>query len=188
MQQVTINNEVYEIPISWSELNYWQAVQCLKLVDDKGKQLSLLAKMPMQLIDAMPDISIQQLFSLISFTESLEVFESIEVLEEYKSFDFGAIEYGKAEKIRQIMSKDISGFEVSAEAIKLLYGKDINEMPFTEVIGTANFFLSKLIVSTIVSPSLAKMNQVLSKDKLELKDSLNLGALQRMLNLQGQEH
>lgn len=188
MQQVTINNEVYAIPISWSELNYWQAVQCLKLVDDKGKQLSLLAKIPMQLIDTMPDQHAQQLFTLISFTENLEVFESVEVLDEYKSFDFGNIEYGKAEKIRQIMAKDVSGFEVSAEAIKLLYGKDINEMPFTEVIGTANFFLSKLILSTIVTPSLAKVKQVLSNDKLELNDSLNLAALEHTLNLQEGEH
>lgn len=188
MQQVTINNEVYEIPISWSELNYWKACQVLNLVGDKGKQLSLLGKIPMQLIDAMPDPYAQQLFTLISFTENLEVFEDDAVLDEFKSFDFGSIEYGKAEKIRQIMAKDVSGYEVSAEAIKLLYNKDINEMPFLEVIGTANFFLSKLLVSIVVSPSLVKVKQAMNNAKQESKDYLALGALERTLKSQEGAH
>lgn len=184
MQQVKIKNEIYEIPISWSELNYWKACKVLNLIDDKGKQLAFLGKIPMQLIDAMPDNQAQMLFTLISFTENLEVFENDNVLDEFKSFDFGNIEYGKAEKIRQIMAKDLSGYEVSAEAIKLLYDKDINEMPFLEVIGTANFFLSKLLASIVVSPSLTKVKQAMNNSKLVSKDYLALGALERTLNSQ----
>ena len=185
MQQVTINNEVYEIPISWSELNYWQACQVINLVGDKGKQLSMLAKIPMQLIDIMPNDKAHLLFDIISFTENLEVFESDNVTEEDKAFDFGNLEYGKAEKIKQLMSRDASGYEVVADCIKFLSGKDINEMPFLEVIGTANFFLSKLIVSTIVSPSLVTLKQAMNKSKLVLTDYKNLVALERMLNSQG---
>lgn len=187
MQQVTINNEVYEIPISWSELNYWQACQVINLVGDKGKQLSMLAKIPMQLIDIMPNDKAHLLFDIISFTENLEAFESDTVLDEFKDFDFGNIEYGKAEKVKQLMSRDASGFEVSADAIKYLMNKDINEMPFLEVIGTANFFLSKLIVSIIVSPSLVTLKQAMNKSKQVLTDYKNLVVLERMLSLQGVE-
>lgn len=187
MQQVTINNEVYEVPISWSELNYWQACQVIKLVGDKGKQLSMLAKIPMQLIDTMPNNQAHLLFDIISFTENLEVFESDKVLDEFKDFDFGNIEYGKAEKIKQLMSKEATGFEVSADAIKYLMNIDINEMPFLEVIGTANFFLSKLIVSIIVSPSLVTLKQAMNKSKQVLTDYKNLVVLERMLNSQDVE-
>ena len=184
MQQVKINNEVYEIPISWSELNYWQACQVINLVGDKGKQLSMLAKIPMQLIDIMPNDKAHLLFDIISFTENLEVFESEVILDEFKDFDFGSIEYGKAEKVKQLMSRDASGYEVSADSIKYLTGKDINEMPFSEVIGTANFFLSKLIASIIVSPSLVTLKQAMNKSKLVLTDYKNLVALERTLKLQ----
>jgi len=187
MQQVTINGDIYEIPISWSELNYWQACQVINLVGDKGKQLSMLAKIPMQLIDIMPNDKAHLLFDIISFTENLEVFESDTVLDEFKDFDFGNIEYGKAEKVKQLMSRDASGFEVSADAIKYLMNKDINEMPFLEVIGTANFFLSKLIVSIIVSPSLVTLKQAINKSKQVLIDYKNLVVLERMLSLQGVE-
>lgn len=184
MQEITINNETYAIPIGWDELNYWQACQVIKLTGDKAKQLSMLAKMPMQLIDSLPNNQVQILFSLISFTENLEVFDSDQVLDEFKDFDFGSIEYGKAEKVKQLMSKDASGFEVSADAIKYLFNKDINEMPFLEVIGTANFFLSRLITSIIVFPSLTNLNLALNKSKQVLTDYKNLEALQRMLNFQ----
>ncbi len=187
MQQVTINGDIYEIPISWSELNYWQACQVINLVGDKGKQLSMLAKIPMQLIDIMPNDKVHLLFDIISFTENLEVFESDTVLDEFKDFDFGNIEYGKAEKVKQLMSREASGFEVSADAIKYLMNKDINEMPFLEVIGTANFFLSKLIVSIIVSPSLVTLKQAMNKSKQVLTDYKNLVVLERMLSLQGVE-
>jgi len=141
----------------------------------------------MQLIDIMPNDKAHLLFDIISFTENLEVFESDTVLDEFKDFDFGNIEYGKAEKVKQLMSRDASGFEVSADAIKYLMNKDINEMPFLEVIGTANFFLSKLIVSIIVSPSLVTLKQAINKSKQVLIDYKNLVVLERMLSLQGVE-
>jgi len=68
--------------------------------------------------------------------------------------------------------------------IKELKGEDISDMPFLEVIGTANFFLSKSIVSIISTVSLVKVNELLSKNKLELTDLKALGALQHTLNSQ----
>lgn len=184
MQQVTINNEVYEIPISWSELNYWQACQVIKLVDDKAKQLSMLAKIPMQLIDIMPNNQAQILFDLISFTENLEVFNEGEVLDKYKDFDYGSLEYGKAEKCKAIMSKDITGYEATAEIIQYLFNEDINAMPFLEVIGSSSFFLSRLMSSILVSPSLEKVKVALSKAKQGSSDYLALEGLVRMLKSQ----
>ncbi len=184
MQQVTINQIVYNIPISWSELNYWQGIQVIKNVNDKDIQLSILSKIPTEIINALKDIQVQPLFELISFTENLDVFDSIDVLDEYKSFDFGAISYGDAESCRNIMKGELTGFEAVAGIMNQLLKIDINEMPFLDIIGTANFFLSKSISSMIVTPSLAKITQHLNSNKLGLTDSKNLEALERTLNLQ----
>jgi len=184
MQVVTINGTPYNIPLSWDEVTYKQAVGVIKNVDDKAAQLNILTDIPLDSINRMPDFQVAKLFELISFTENLEVFDSVDVLDRFKSFDFGSIEYGGAEKVRKIMNSGGTGFEVVIGIIKELKGEDISDMPFLEVIGTANFFLSKSIVSIISTVSLVKVNELLSKNKLELTDSKALGALQHTLNSQ----
>jgi len=184
MQVITINDIQYNIPICWEDVTYKQGVSIIKNVNDKGQQLAELTLIPIEMINAMQDTTVQQLFDLISFTENLEVFDSQEVLDEYKDFDFGSIEYGGAEKVRKIMNQDASGFEVVIGIIKELKGIDISDEPFLKVIGTANFFLSKSLVSIIVTANLTKVNQLLSKNKLEYIDLKHLEALQHTLNSQ----
>lgn len=188
MQQVNINSVSYQIPISWSELTYKKGISVIKNVDDKVKQLNNLTGIPLDIIDKLQDIQAQQLFSLISFTENLEVFESENVLESLKDFDFGAISYGDAERCRAIMSSSESGYDAVIDIIKILKQIDISEMPFLEVIGSANFFLSKSIISMIVSPSSAKLKEAMSKSKQVLSDYKSLEALERTLKSQEVEH
>ena len=184
MQVITINDIQYNIPISWEEVTYKQAVSVIKNVNDKGQQLAELTLIPIEMINAMKDVNAQQLFALISFTENLEVFNNVNVLDEYKDFDFGSVEYGGAEKVRKLLNSDSSGFEVVIGVIKELKGVDISDMPFLEIIGTANFFLSKSIVSLIVTANLTTVNQLLNRNKLESIDLKHLEALQHTLNSQ----
>lgn len=185
MQVVTINGTPYNIPLSWDdEVTYKQAIDVIKNVDDKAFQLNILSGIPLDSINRMPDFQVAKLFELISFTENLEVFDSVEVLDKYKEFDFGSIEYGGAEKVRKILNTNSSGFEVAIGIIKELVNFDITNEPFLKVIGTANFFLSKSIISTIASVNLTKVNELLNKNKLALTDSKNLAALQHTLNSQ----
>lgn len=188
MHNIKINNIEYNIPLSWDELTYKQAVDVIKNVNDKGKQLSYITNIPENIINSLIDRQVSILFDLISFTENLEVFDSIDVKKEYESFDFGSVSYGDAEKCRNIMIKELTGYEAIIDILKVLINKDITNEPFLEWIGTANFFLSKSIVSMIAMPSLTKLNTVLSKSKLELTDCKSLEALERMLKLQGMEH
>lgn len=187
MQKININKVEYNIPISWDELTYSQAIDVIENIEAKDIQLSKLTGIPVEVIHALNDSQASILFNMISFTENLSVFENDMVLEEYKSFDFGSISYADAEQCRNFMRSDENGFRAIIPILKTLVKLDVSTMPFLSVIGTANFFLSKSIVSMIVTPSLTKVKQVLSNNKLELKDSLSLEALERMLNSQGVE-
>lgn len=185
MQTVNINNIAYNIPISWDEVTYKQGCDIIKNVNDKGLQLASITGIPMNIINALADEQVSKLFALISFTENLEVFDNDNVKDEYSTFDFGSIPYGEAEKCRQIMTKELTGYEAIIGIMDLLIKKNITDEPFLEWIGTANFFLNKSIISMIVMPSSMKLTEALNKSKLVLSDYKNLVALERMLNLQG---
>lgn len=188
MQQVNINSVSYQVPISWSELTYKQGVSVIKNVDDKAKQLYEITGIPLEIIDKLQDSQAHSLFSLISFTENLEVFDSENVLENLKDFDFGSISYGDAERCRAIMSSSDSGYDAVIDIIKILKQIDISEMSFLEAIGSANFFLSKSIISMIVSPNSMKLKEAMNKSKQVLSDFKILEALERTLKLQEVEH
>ena len=187
MQSIIINQVSYNIPVSWDEVTYSQSIGVIKNVNDKGLQLTSLTGIPIEIINKLEDRQAQLLFELISFTENLEVFDSDNVLDEYKDFDFGSISYGDAESCRNVMKTEQTGFESIIPIMKILFQIDISDRKFLEIIGTVNFFLSKLIISLIVTPNLTKITQHLNSNKLELSDSKNLAALERMLNLQGVE-
>jgi hypothetical protein len=184
MQEITVNEKVYNIPISWDDLTYRQGIDVIKHIEEKDIQLSKITGIPLELIHKMSDINVSKLFSLISFTEHLEVFENDEVIEDFKSFDFGSIKYSDAEFCRKILTSESIGFEAVIGIIKHLKNYDISNEPFLKVIGTANFFLSKSIIFMIVMPSSEKVKQVMSKLKQGSSDYQALAALQRMLNLQ----
>lgn len=170
--------------MSWSDLTYSKAIDVIENFDKKDIQLSKLTGIPIELINSLNDNQASILFNLISFTEAMEVFENDMVIEEYKSFDFGSIPYGKAEVCRNFMKSEDNGFRVVVNIIKELVGLDISDKPFLDYIGTANFFLTKSISSMVVMPNLTKIQQHLNSNKLELTDSLSLEALERMLKLQ----
>lgn len=188
MQTISINKIQYQVPVSWYEVTYIQAVNVIKNIDEKDKQLNALSNIPIDIINLMPDLQVQQLFSLISFTENLEVFNDTKVKDEYKDFDFGNLEFGVAEKIRQVLNSKESGFETAIDVIKHLKDYDITNEPFLEVIGTANFFLSKSLIFTIIMPNSQKLNTAMSKSKQELQDFKILETSERMLNLQKTEY
>lgn len=188
MQPVKINDTEYLIPLSWADVKYNQAIRMLKNVDDMSWQLFCLSGIPVEVTDKLTDQQVTKLFQLISFTENLEVFESVEVKEEYKSFDFSAVQFGKAESCRKILTDSDSGFDGVAKCIKKLVDIDITDQPLLEWIGTANFFLVKLLSSLIATPNLVKVQEAMSRNRPGMEDCIILEALPRVLSSQEPEH
>lgn len=185
MQVVNINHVAYNIPLSWDELTYSQAIKIVKHIDNKAAQLSAISGIDLDIIDALPDTHASQLFHLIAFTEDLTPFESTDVEEKYKDFDFGSVSFGLAEKVRQSATGGKNGFEVAIDIIKILNGEDISERPFLEVIGSANFFLCNTLIFIITMPNLTKIHSAMNKKPREWSDSIVLEVLQRTLKSQG---
>lgn len=184
MIPVTINHIKYNVPVSWSEVTFIQAVEVIKNVDHKDKQLTSLTGIEGWVIDKCPIYQVEKLFAMISFIENLDVFESDQVKEEYKYFDFGSIEWAKADYCRKAMYENHSGFEAAIKIMERLIEKNISNESFLEWIGTANFFLSKSISFLTAIPSLAKMDIAMSRSKQDLSDYKILGALERTLKSQ----
>lgn len=188
MQVVNINHVPYNIPISWDELNYTQAVNVIKNVNDKAEQLKAVSGIDVDIIESLNDQQAQSLFAIISFTEDLSPFESSEVAERFKDFDFGSVSYGLAEKVRKALDKDVTGFEAAIDIIKILKDEDISTAPFLDVIGSANFFLNNTLISIVTIPNLEKIRSAMNKLTREPTDSMVLEGLQRTLKSQGREH
>lgn len=183
MQEITINNIKYQIPIGWDEIKYNQVSNIIKDYDDKTLLLSHVTGIPVDVINKILDTDISKLFGLISFVDDLSVFENITPKEEYKDFKYSKIEYGEAEFCRKVMESGVSGYDAVAKIINRLVKYDINDKPVTEVIGTANFFLTNSIISMVVMPSLEKVRLAKSNKGPAFQDSIILEALERMLNL-----
>lgn len=182
MHEIKINQTSYDVKTSWGELDYQTGVNIIKDYQDKTKVLSHVSGIPIDVINKISDIDVSKLFGLISFTEDLSVFENITPKEEYKDFKFKAIEYGEAEYCRKIMNSGVSGYEAVVKIIERLKKVDISKQPLTEVIGTANFFLTNSIISMVVMPSLVGGRLPRNKQEQVLEDSIILGALELMLS------
>lgn len=180
MQEITINNVKYQIPISWDEIKYSQVGDIIKDYNDKTLLLSHICGIPVEVINKIADRDISKLFGVISFTEDLSIFENVTPKEEFKDFKFKNIEYGEAEFCRKIMKAGVSGYDAVSKIINRLVKYDINDKPVTEVIGTANFFLTNSVISMIVMPNLEKLKSLKNNKGLALEDSLILVALERM--------
>lgn len=188
MHTAKINNIEYTIPVSWSDgVTFGQASQVIKYDGNKPQQLKELTGIPLEIINKTLSREVAILFNNISFVDNTEAFDSQEVKPEYKYFDFGSLEYGMEQEIKKFINDQITGHELAAKAIKIITDIDINDKPFLEWIGTANFFLSKLIISIIVTPSLENINQAMSKCKLGSTDYKSLEALRLMLNSQEEQ-
>lgn len=183
MQEITINNVKYQIPISWSDVKYSKVINIIKDYNDKTLLLSHVCDIPVEVINKIADSDVSKLFGVISFIEDLSIFENTTPKEEFKDFKFKDIEYGEAEYCRKIMRSGVSGYEAISKIINRLVKVDINDHPVTEVIGTANFFLTNSIISMIIMPNLERVKSLKSSSELALEDSLILGALERMSNL-----
>lgn len=180
MQEITINNVKYQIPISWSDIKYSKVINIIKDYNDKTLLLSHVCDIPVEVINKIADTDVSKLFGVISFIEDLSIFEDTTPQEEFKSFKFKDIEYGEAEYCRKIMKSGVSGYDAVSKIISRLVKVDISDQPVTEVIGTANFFLTNSVISMIVMPNLERVKSLKSSNGLALEDSLILVALERM--------
>jgi len=149
MITIKINEAEYNLRSNWNEVTFKGYCE---IVEAKNKplleRLAVYSSMPIELISAL---SLQQLTTVSDVVGYLEDFETVSAFcVGYESdLNIGEQEYWKVEKAKQLLKGKTYPITVAAEIIELYTGdkdgeggKKVNDLPVTEVIGMASFFLS----------------------------------------------
>lgn len=177
MIKAEIKGTEYNIPTSWADVPYKQAIEVIK-TKEPDLALCKLIGIDIELLNSLQNKSVATLYNCVSFISDISIMENNEPKEKYKDFDYGSKSYGDTEKVRNIISqnKDKSFLDLAPEIINHLTGDDISEEPFSEIIGTVGFFLNQWIASTSNIQNLMKAAGTKNKSEQESTGSTGLEA------------
>lgn len=181
MRKANIGENVYLIPQSWEDLMYTDAVNFyLAMCRDANPHeiITLLTGISNEILFNLSTNSVDRLYAELSFINDASIFEDTNVKDEYKDFDFGSLKYRETEKVKQLIDYNKSLIENAPVLFDYLFKVDLSKEPFTEWIGTVNFFLNKWVDSMMNSHISEKANRMPSKFKQELTGSTDLEVLQ----------
>jgi hypothetical protein len=170
MIKAEIKGIVYNVPTTWYDVPYKTAIEVVK-EKEPDNALCLLIGIDLETLNSLQSKSVATLYNCVSFVEDISIMENNDVLEKYKSVDYGSLPYGDTEKVRQYISKnnDKSFLDLATEVIKMITGDDISEEPFAKIIGSVDFFLKQWMVSTASTMSLMKVAEMKKASGQELK-------------------
>lgn len=143
MRKANIESNVYLIPQSWDDLMYTDAVKyyLAKCNDANPNEIiTLLTGISEEILLNLSTNSVDKLFDELSFVNDESIFEDTNVKDEYKDFDFGSLKYRESEKVKQLIDYKKSLIENAPVLFDYLFKVDLDKEPFTEWIGTVNFF------------------------------------------------
>lgn len=181
MRKANIESNVYLIPQSWDDLMYTDAVKyyLAKCNDANPNEIiTLLTGISEEILLNLSTNSVDKLFDELSFVNDESIFEDTNVKDEYKDFDFGSLKYRESEKVKQLIDYKKSLIENAPVLFDYLFKVDLDKEPFTEWIGTVNFFLNKWVDSMMSSSIYQSMSRMPSKYKQELTGSTDSEVLQ----------
>ena len=183
MIKAEIKGTVYDIPTTWYDVPYKTAIKVIK-EKDPDNALCLLIGIDLETLNSLQNKSVATLYNCVKFIEDVSVMESADILEKYKSVDYGSLPYGDTEKVRQYISnnKESSFLDLAPEVIKMLTGDDISEEPFAKIIGTVDFFLRQWMVSTVNTMNSTKVAGTKNQLEQGLNDSTDSGVSVLTLN------
>lgn len=170
MISATINNKIYYIPEKWEDMLYRDAVAVFVAYHNQLEDVEVISRaclVPVDVLNNCETKSIKALMRRIAFINDLRIFESKDVKPEYKDFDYGSLKYGKSEQVRQLMDSNKTMYENAPAMFKFLFDVDVNDKPFTEWIGTVNFFLNTWFSSSIASDLYKKVSTLTNRSKPE---------------------
>jgi hypothetical protein len=170
MIQADIKGIIYNVPTTWYDVPYKTAIEVIRQ-KEPDNALCLLIGIDLETLNSLQSKSVATLYNCVAFIEDISIMENTEVLEKYKSVDYGSLPYGDTEKVRQYISKnnDKSFLDLATEVIKMITGDDISEEPFAKIIGSVDFFLKQWMVSTASTMSLMKVAEMKKASGQELK-------------------
>jgi len=148
MIEVNINETPYSIRTNWNEITYSGYCDLVKATEKTfAERLSIYTCIPIEDVNRM---KLKQFALLSEVVEFMDDFESVNAFAVGYESDVKISEqpYWKIEKAKQLLKDVKQPILVACEIVKLYTsdkdgegGTDISDMPITEAIGMASFFL-----------------------------------------------
>jgi len=139
--KIKIKDVDYEIPLSWSDLTYNQAVAAISEKIELVDKINILTSIPIAEIEKTSIRDVDTLLNYLSFINDQEIFDSKEPSDLTANFDFGSLTYGVSEKVKKLFSnEDKTVYEVMPDVFEVMFNVDIRQKTFTDVIGDINNF------------------------------------------------
>lgn len=137
MIRFKVSGTTYKIPSSWSDVKF------IDFANSRNKPLnerfSLYTGIPQAVIESLDLETIKSLIELVSFQDSQpEFFEPVSL-----DIQVGNEAYIKLEQSRDALAKG-NEWQAAIQITKLYFKKDISQLPVTEGMGYAVFFLKEL--------------------------------------------
>lgn len=154
------------VPESWEEVTYSQAVKLFN-IEDEVQLINVLCN-----TDKAEEIKfneVEEILQCLKFVDDMSIFTDEQPMAKYMDFDFGGQSFKTVKDVESIFkeNKDKRAFDIMPLILKRLINVDISNEPVKEWIGTANFFLFKSLIFLTNLKGYQKEKQVQKKLKLD---------------------
>ncbi|CAB4183574.1 hypothetical protein UFOVP1106_10 [uncultured Caudovirales phage] len=149
MVTIKINETEYNIRTSWNEVTMNQYVEICKASDKPfAEKIAAYTQMPIEIINQMKIAQLNVIGELVEFMEGFDSVNAFAI--GYESpMVIGDEPYWKVERAKQLLQNNPLPISAAVEIVKNYTGDnengaggiEIGELPVTEVIGMATFFL-----------------------------------------------
>lgn len=147
MVKIIINKkENYNLRIDFDNLTFGEFLELRKLNNTENRtvgQLSILAKMPIELVQKLNNYKIEQLKPFLEFLQDTETIKCKPLSEEITNIKVGNETWHKIEQVKMLL-KDVEPMDVADKIVSIYLPIDIKLMLMPEAIAIVNYFFTEI--------------------------------------------
>lgn len=147
MVKIIINKkENYNLRIDFDNLTFGEFLELRKLNNTENRtigQLSILANMPIELVQKLNNYKIEQLKPFLEFLQDTETIKCKPLSEEITNIKVGNETWHKIEQVKMLL-KDVDPMDVADKIVSIYLPIDIKLMLMPEAIAIVNYFFTEI--------------------------------------------
>jgi hypothetical protein len=147
MVKIIINKkENYNLRIDFDNLTFGEFLELRKLNNTENRtigQLSILAKMPIELVQKLNNYKIEQLKPFLEFLQDTETVKCKPLSEKITNIKVGNETWHKIEQVKMLL-KDVEPMGVADKIVSIYLPIDIKLMLMPEAIAIVNYFFTEI--------------------------------------------
>ena len=147
MVKIIINKkESYNLRIDFDNLTFGEFLELRKLNNTENRtigQLSILANMPIELVQKLNEFKVEQLKPFLEFLQDTETIKCKPLSEEITNIKIGNETWHKIEQVKMLL-KDVEPLDVADKIVSIYLSIDIKELLMPEALGIVNYFFTEI--------------------------------------------